>query len=169
LTPRGRNQAPVRSPRNNGRAMSTPESNWSERSPRNNGHAMPTPESNWSERSSRELAQAQFPVYGSGKSGSSDQPSGSPGRKVYSNANGSAHPSEKVVEFGHLLVEGSLPERSWQQNSGAALAQNSSGSLPSPGMLSPKPVLGTNQDRYGNITIHVNFYSALVDIYGTLF
>lgn len=171
LTARGRNQAPVRSPRNNGRVMSTLESNWSERSPRNNGHAMSTPESNWSERSSRELAQAQFPVYGSGKSASSDHASGSPGRKVYSNANGSTHPSERVVELsvGHLPVEGSLPERSWQQNSVSTLAQNSSGSLPPPGMQSPKPVVGMNQDRYGNIAIHVNFYPALVDIYGTLF
>ncbi|XP_059462586.1 uncharacterized protein LOC132191531 isoform X2 [Corylus avellana] len=171
LSARGRNQAPVRSPRNNGRAMSTPESSWSERSPRNNGHAMSTPESswsersprnnghamsthesNWSERSSRELAQAQFPVYGSGKSESSDHTSGSPGRKVYSNANGSTHPSERVVEFGsvgHLPVEGSLLEKSWQQSSGSALGQNSSGSLPPSGMQSPKPVLGMNQDRIG--------------------
>ncbi|KAK4582217.1 hypothetical protein RGQ29_025400 [Quercus rubra] len=131
LTPRGRNQAPVRSPRNNGRATSIPESSWSE-------------------RSSRELAQAQFPVYGGGKSGSSDHTSGSPGRKLYSNANGSMHPSERVVEFGsigHLPVEGSLPERSRQQNSGSAPAQNLSVSLLSPGIQSPKPVLGMNQDR----------------------
>jgi hypothetical protein len=191
LSARGRNQAPVRSPRNNGRAMSTPESNWSERSPRNNGHVMSTsesnwseksprnnghvmstPDSNWSERSSRELAQAQFPVYGSGKSGSSDHTSGSPGRKVYSNANGSTYPSERVVEFGsvgHQPVEGSLQERSWQQSSGSALAQNSSGSLPPPGMQSPKPLLGINQDRYGNIIIRVNFYLDLVEIFGTPF
>uniref|UniRef100_A0A7N2M5J4 Uncharacterized protein n=2 Tax=Quercus lobata TaxID=97700 RepID=A0A7N2M5J4_QUELO len=131
LTPRGRNQAPVRSPRNNGRATSIAESSWSE-------------------RSSRELAQAQFPVYGGGKSGSSDHTSGSPGRKLYSNANGSMHPSEGVVEFGsigHLPVEGSLPERSRQQNSGSAPAQNLSVSLLSPGIQSPKPVLGVNQDR----------------------
>ncbi|KAK9986273.1 hypothetical protein SO802_031224 [Lithocarpus litseifolius] len=131
LTPRGRNQAPVRSPRNNGRATSIPESCWSE-------------------RSSRELAQAQSPVYGGGKSGSSDHTSGSPGRKLYSNANGSMHPSERVVEFGsigHLPVEGSLPERSRQQNSGSAPAQNLSVSLLSPGIQSPKPVLGMNQDR----------------------
>ncbi|KAM3689997.1 hypothetical protein ACJW30_09G087600 [Castanea mollissima] len=131
LTPRGRNQAPVRSPRNNGRATSIPESYWSE-------------------RSSRELAQSQFPVYGGGKSGSSDHTSGSPGRKLYSNANGSMHPSERVVEFGsigHLPVEGSLPERSRQQNSGPGPAQNVSVSLLSPGIQSPKPVLGMNQDR----------------------
>jgi hypothetical protein len=186
LSARGRNQAPVRSPRNNGRAMptpesnwsersprnnghvmSTPESNWSERSPRNNGHVMSTPDSNWSERSSRELAQAQFPVYGIRKSGSSDHTSGSPGRKVYSNANGSTHPSERVVEFGsvgHQPVEGSL------QSSGSALAQNSSGSLtPPPGMQSPKPLLVINQDRYGNIIIRVSFYPDLVVIFGTLF
>ncbi|XP_065634888.1 uncharacterized protein LOC112004059 isoform X2 [Quercus suber] len=131
LTPRGRNQAPVRSPRNNGRATSIPESSWSE-------------------RSSRDLAQAQLPVYGGGKSGSSDHTSGSPGRKLYSNANGSMHPSERVVEFGsigHLPVEGSLPERSRQQNPGSAPAQNLSVSLLSPGIQSPKPVLGMNQDR----------------------
>ncbi|GMY25673.1 hypothetical protein FCV25MIE_20915 [Fagus crenata] len=131
LTTRGRSQAPVRSPRNNGRATPIPE---------------------WSERSSRELAQAQFPVYVSGKHGSSDHMSSSPGRKVYTNANGSMHPSEKVVEFGSVgsvPVEGSLPERSQQQNSGSALAQNSTVGLPSPGMQSPKPVLAMNQDRFG--------------------
>jgi hypothetical protein len=135
LTTRGRSQAPVRSPRNNGRA---------------------TPITEWSERSSRELAQAQFPVYGSGKHGSSDHMSSSPGRKVYTNANGSMHPSEKVVEFGSVgsvPVEGSLPERSQQQNSGSALAQNSTVGLPSPGMQSPKPVLAMNQDRYENNTV----------------
>ncbi|KAG2686166.1 hypothetical protein I3760_10G164800 [Carya illinoinensis] len=133
LTARGRNQAPARSPRNNGRAMSTPELNSSE-------------------RSSHELAQAQYPVHGSGKSGSVDHNSGSPGRKVYSDANGSLHPSERVAEVGsngQLPVEGSLLEKSWQQNPVSALAHNSSGNLPSPGMQSPKPVVGMTQDRIG--------------------
>lgn len=129
LTARGRNQAPVRSPRNNGRAMSIPESNWSE-------------------RSSRELAHEQFPVYGSGKSGSSDHTTGFYGRKGYSNGNGLSHPLERVVEIGssgRLQVDVSLPERNGQQNS--ALACNSSGSLPLPGIQTPKPVLAMNQDR----------------------
>lgn len=115
---------------------------------------MSTSELNWSERSRHELAQAQYPVHVSGKSGSIDHNSGSPGRKLYSNVNGSLHPSERVAEVGSngpLPVEASSLERSWQQNPGSALAQNSSVSLPSPGMQSPKPVLGMTQDRYGNI------------------
>ncbi|KAG6697884.1 hypothetical protein I3842_09G223600 [Carya illinoinensis] len=130
LTARGRNQAPVRSPRNNGRAILTPESNYSV-------------------RSNLELAQAQFPVYGSGKS---YHTSGSPGRKVYFTANGSLHPSERAVEFGlieNLPVDGSLLERSGQKNYDAVLAQNSSGSLPLPGMQSPKTVVDMNQERIG--------------------
>lgn len=128
LTARGRNQAPVRSPRNNGRAILTPESNYSV-------------------RSNLELAQAQFPVYGSGKS---YHTSGSPGRKVYFTANGSLHPSERAVEFGlieNLPVDGSLLERSGQKNYDAVIAQNSSGSLPLPGMQSPKTVVDMNQER----------------------
>ncbi|KAF5476390.1 hypothetical protein F2P56_008112 [Juglans regia] len=133
LTARGRNQAPVRSPRNNGGAILTPESNWSE-------------------RSNHELAQAQLPVYGSGKSLPSYHTSGSPGRNVYSTANGSLHPSERAVEFGlieNLPVDGSLLERSGQKNYGSVLAQDSSGSLPLPGMQSPKAVVDMNQERIG--------------------
>lgn len=124
------------------------------RSPRNNGHAMLTPESNWSERSNHELARAQFPVYGSRKSLPLYHTSGSPGRMVYSTVNGSLHPSERAVEIGligNLPVDGLMLERSGQKNYGPVLAQNPSGSIPLQlqAMQSPKAVVGMNQDRYG--------------------
>lgn len=130
LTSRGRNQAPVRSPRHSGRAV-TPH------------------ETNFLERSSRELSHAQFPVHqGNGKSGSLDShPSGSPVGRTYSNANGSLLPSEKVVEFGDRASESPLPENIREPNHGSFLPQNSSLSLSPGGAQRPKSMLSMNDDR----------------------
>ncbi|KAJ0088925.1 hypothetical protein Patl1_31518 [Pistacia atlantica] len=134
LTLRGRNQAPLRSPRSNGRVM------------------MPH-ESNFPERSSRELAPVQFNVHqGGGKSGLSDIcHSSSPEKKAQPNSNGSSHPSERTVEFGsvggHLSVGVTPLESSRQPNVASAHGQNSNVSLSSPKMQKSRPVMGNDQDR----------------------
>ncbi|XP_059644740.1 uncharacterized protein LOC132286427 isoform X2 [Cornus florida] len=117
-TPRGRNQAQVRSPRNNGRAV-TPM------------------EANLLERSNHEVPQAQFRVdQSAGKSGSSEiHQSVSLGAKVHSNVN------------GHIPLLAPLSESTRQPNPASSLAQASSQSLLSPGTQRPKPVLVMNQDR----------------------
>lgn len=138
LTSRGRNQAPVRSPRHSGRAV-TPH------------------ETNFLERSSRELSHAQFPVHqGNGKSGSLDShPSGSPVGRTYSNANGSLLPSEKVVEFGDQASESPLPENIREPNHGSFLPQNSSLSLSPGGAQRPKSMLSMNDDRVAVQAYHL--------------
>lgn len=133
MTPRGRNQAPVRSPRNNGRSVTL------------------ATENGFPERNSRDNAQAQvFVQKGSGKSGSSYDPSGSPQKKVNSNGNGEMHQQEPFVEFGsigHLTPEAPLLKGSWQTNSVSALIQDPGVGLASPGTEKLKPVLSTDKDR----------------------
>ncbi|KAK8571438.1 hypothetical protein V6N13_047127 [Hibiscus sabdariffa] len=100
LTPRGRNPALARSPRNNGCAITPPEPNSPERS--------------------RELAQIHTLNQGAGKSGS---------EKVLSpNANGSLHPADRLVEFGSIGASPLVPastESSKPHNPGSPNAQNS--------------------------------------------
>lgn len=142
MVTRGRNQAPVRSPRNNGHAMT------------------PNPENHMSERSSRDLSQVQMSLHkGGGKSVSSDSPSDSPRRKVHPHANGSMHPTEQVVEFGstgHAPSE--APGSGRHTNAGSSVGQNSSGSQGSPGMQWTKAELGPDENRYG---FHCGFYESL--------
>ncbi|KAH0995142.1 hypothetical protein GBA52_019006 [Prunus armeniaca] len=128
---RGRTQAPVRSPRNNGHAMT------------------PNPENHMSERSSRDLSQVQMSLHkGGGKSVSSDSPSGSPRRKVHPHTNGSMHPSEQVVEFGPTgNAPSEAPGSGRHTNAGSSVGQNSGGSHGSPGMQWTKAELGTDENR----------------------
>uniref|UniRef100_A0A5B6Z1Q5 Polymerase nucleotidyl transferase domain-containing protein n=1 Tax=Davidia involucrata TaxID=16924 RepID=A0A5B6Z1Q5_DAVIN len=141
LTSRGRNQAPVRSPRNNGRAV-TPV------------------DANLLEKSSRELSQAQFPVdQGGGKPGSSDiYQSGSPGALVLPNVNGLTLQSDGPEEFGlgrQVPIGSPLLESSRQPNPASSLTQSSSQGLPIPGIERLKPVLGMNQDR---VTVQSSYH-----------
>ncbi|TXG58955.1 hypothetical protein EZV62_016784 [Acer yangbiense] len=122
------------------------------RSPRNNGRVITSSEVNYPERSSREMAPGQFHVHrNGGKSGHSDlYQSGSPEKKAQPNANGSMHPSDKVVELGsiaHLSVRATSPESSRQPNMSSPVGQNSSASLSSPGTQKSKPLSGSEQDR----------------------
>lgn len=139
VTPRGRNQVPVRSPRNNGRVVTVGTEN------------------GLVERSSRDTAQAQISIHkGNGKSGSADDPSSSPRRKAHANANGSMHVPERFVEFGsmgHPPSEAPLLRGSWQTNSGLGPIQNSNASPGSPGTEKPNPVLSMDKDRYGKFNI----------------
>lgn len=135
-TARGKNQAPIRSPRNN-------------------GHIVTSQETNFPERNSHELSQAHLDYHqGARKSGSSDvRASGFSETKSFSNVNGSLHLSERVVEFGsigHLPLGGPSVESGGLLNPGSALAQNSDGSLLTPEMQRPKTALGVDQDRYDN-------------------
>ncbi|GAV77176.1 hypothetical protein CFOL_v3_20648 [Cephalotus follicularis] len=130
LTPRGRNQGPVRSPRNSTRVGVSPERFFSG-------------------RISRDLPQAQFTVHqNGGKSGSADlcRP-GSPESRAYPNANGSGDLSEMTAEFGsivHLPLATSSLESSRQLNPGSGFSENSASSSP---LGRPKPVLGMGQNR----------------------
>lgn len=142
MTTRGRNQAPVRSPRNNGHAM------------------IPPPENNFPDRSSRELSQAQMSLQkGGGKFGSPDSPTGSPQIKAYPNANGSIHPSDRNVEFGpveHVSLE--APPIVRQTDTGSSASQNSS-----VGQASTNSELSTDQDRYGIFIGFTSFYLPLAN------
>ncbi|KAL4310472.1 hypothetical protein GQ457_01G035670 [Hibiscus cannabinus] len=130
LTPRGRNPAPARTPRNNGRVITPPEPN----SP---------------ERRSCELAQIQTVNQG-GKSGSSElRHSGS--EKVLSpHANGSLYQPDRLVEFGSM---GGLPmvpasaESSKQHNPGSPDAQNLTASRQHLGNQRLKSAGSMDQDR----------------------
>lgn len=137
MTTRGRNQAPVKSPRNNGLAKKPP------------------PENNFSDRSSCEVSQAQMSLQkGGGKFGSPDSPTGSPQIKAYPNANGSMHPSDRNVEFGpveHVPLE--APPIGRQTDTGSSAGQNSS-----VGQASTNSELGTDQDRYGIIIGFTSLY-----------
>ncbi|XP_062094715.1 uncharacterized protein LOC133800703 [Humulus lupulus] len=142
MTPRGRNQVPVRSPRNNNRMVTVGT------------------ESGLLERSGRDTAQAQISTHKvNGKSVSADDLSGSPRRKVNTNnANGSMHPSERFVEFGsmgHPPPEAPLPRGSWQTNSGLSPVQNSDTSLNSPASDKLKPVLSMDKDRIAVKSYHL--------------
>lgn len=137
MTTRGRNQAPVRSPRNNGYAM------------------IPSPENNFPDRNSHDLSQAQMPLQkGGGKFGFPDSPTSSPRMKAYPNANGSIHPYDRVTEFGpveHVPLE--APPSGRQTNSGSSSSQNSS-----VGQASTNSELSTDQDRYRQIHWLTRFY-----------
>lgn len=133
MTPRGRNQAMLRSPRGgNGRFPL----------------AFPA-ENGFPERNVRDAAQPHFPVpNGPVKSGPSDEPCGSPQMKVDQIANGSMHSPEHFVEFGsivHLPPEPPLLRGSWQANLGSSVViQNTS---VSPVADKQKPVLSLDKDR----------------------
>ncbi|KAL3753427.1 hypothetical protein ACJRO7_000772 [Eucalyptus globulus] len=125
---RGRNHAPVRSPRSNGRTLTPPETNFSERS--------------------NEYSQTH------GKSWPSDLNNGSPIRKPYSTSNGSLQLCEGSVEFGsfgHQPPATPLPlslERSKQPISGSAPTSRTSASHSTPGAVTEWPsVNGLKQDR----------------------
>ncbi|XVE80759.1 hypothetical protein DITRI_Ditri15bG0006100 [Diplodiscus trichospermus] len=139
LAARGRNPAPARSPRNNGRAITSPETN----SP---------------ERSSHELAQVQSLNQGGGKPGSSDLCHSGSDKALYLNANGSMPQPDRVVEFGSI---GSLPlgpaptERSKQHNPGSPHAQNSSAYRPQSATQRPKSAAVVDQDRIPVQSFHL--------------
>lgn len=135
LTARGRNQAPVRSPRSNGRIVISQEKSLPERKSRDH-----------------ELSQAQFHINQSaGKFGYSDlHHTGSPESKLCSNVNSSTHLSERMVEFGsvgHPAYCVSSTEGGRQPNPDSAPAHNFSVSQATPGMQGPKSVSAINQDR----------------------
>ncbi|XVF65932.1 hypothetical protein PTKIN_Ptkin09bG0290700 [Pterospermum kingtungense] len=129
LTTRGRNSAPARSPRNN-------------------GHAITSPETNSPERSSREPAQVHSLNLGGGKTGSSDVRHSGSENALRPNANGSTHQPDRVVEFGSI---GPLPlgpastESSKEYNPASPLAQSSN--HPQLGMQRAKSSDGMDQDR----------------------
>lgn len=125
---RGRNHAPVRSPRSNGRPLTPLETNFSERS--------------------NESSQTH------GKSWSPDLNSGSPIRRPYSTSNGSLQPCEGSVEFGsfgHQPLATPLPlslERVSQPISVSAPPPRTSASHSTPGAATEWPsVNGLKQDR----------------------
>jgi len=125
---RGRNHAPVRSPRSNGRTLTPSETNFSERS--------------------NEFSQTH------GKSWPSDLNNGSPIRKPYSTSNGSLQLCEGSVEFGsfgHQPPATPLPlslERSKQPISGSAPTSRTSASHSTPGAVTEWPLVnGLKQDR----------------------
>ncbi|XWS35401.1 hypothetical protein CRYUN_Cryun21dG0123200 [Craigia yunnanensis] len=127
LIARGRNPAPARSPRNNGRAITSPETN----SP---------------ERSSREPAQVLSLNQGGGKSGSLDLRHSGSEKLLSPNANKSMH----QPEFGPIRPPPLGPastECSKQHNQGSPHAQNLSASHPQLGMQGPKSAVGMDQDR----------------------
>ncbi|KAA8517527.1 hypothetical protein F0562_017843 [Nyssa sinensis] len=130
---RGRNQAPVRSPRNNGRTV-TPM------------------EANLAVKSSHELSQAQLPLdQGGERCGSSDtHQSGSPGGRLQPIVNGLILQSNGLADFGsvgQLPMGAPLLESSRQPNHASSFNQSSSQSLLTPGVQRPKPLLGMNQER----------------------
>ncbi|GLU14900.1 hypothetical protein SLE2022_314410 [Rubroshorea leprosula] len=123
LPARGRNQAPVRSPHNNGCPITCRESN----SP---------------ERSSHELSQVYSIAHqGASRSGASDlRHSASADKMFYSNANGSMHHPDRVVEFrqvGHVPPATPTPDSSKQSNLGSPHAPNSSTVHSTPGTKRP--------------------------------
>ncbi|XP_022761407.1 uncharacterized protein LOC111307625 isoform X2 [Durio zibethinus] len=131
LTARGSNPAPVRSPRNNGNAITSPETN----SP---------------ERSSQDLAQVQLLNQGGGKSWSSDLCHSGFEKVLSPNANGTMPQADRVVEFGSigpLLLGSASTESSKQHNPGSPHAQNSISSHPQLGMQRPKSAVGMDQNR----------------------
>ncbi|XWS09496.1 hypothetical protein CRYUN_Cryun40dG0089500 [Craigia yunnanensis] len=133
LTARGRNPAPARSPRNNGCAITSPETN----SP---------------ERSSRELAQVHSLNQGGGKSGSSDLRHSGSEKALSPNANGSMHQPDRAVEFGSirplpLPLGPASTESSKQHDPGSPHGQNLSASHPQLGMQRQKSAVGMDQDR----------------------
>ncbi|XP_050383505.1 uncharacterized protein LOC126800227 [Argentina anserina] len=126
MTTRGRNQAPVRSPRNNGHAM------------------MPYPENIFSDRNNHDLSQTQMPLQkGGGKFVFPDSPTSSHRTKAYPNSNGSIHPSDQIVEFEpveHVPLD--APPSGRQTNLGSSSSQNSNVGQPSTNSDS-----STEQDR----------------------
>ncbi|XP_022733743.1 uncharacterized protein LOC111287433 [Durio zibethinus] len=131
LTSRGRNQAPARSPRNNGPSIKSPDTNSLE-------------------RSNHEIAQVQSSNQVGGKSGSLDLHHFGSEKVLSPNANGSVHQRDRVVEFGSKR---SLPfwpastESNKQHNPGSPRAQNLSASHPQLGMQRPKSAVGMDQNR----------------------
>ncbi|XVF84183.1 hypothetical protein PTKIN_Ptkin17bG0005200 [Pterospermum kingtungense] len=139
LAARGRNPAPARSPRNNGRSLKSPETN----SP---------------ERSSRELAQVQSLNQGGGKSGSLDLHHNGSEKVLSPNANGSMHQPDRLVEFVSVRPVPLGPastESSKQHYPGSPQTQNSSGSRPQLGMQRPKSAVGMDQDRVTVQSFHL--------------
>ncbi|GMJ01633.1 hypothetical protein like AT3G51620 [Hibiscus trionum] len=131
LTPRGRNPAPARSPRNNGRAITPPEPN----SP---------------ERRSCELAQIHTVNQGVGKSGSLELRHAGSEKVLSPSANGSLHQPDRLVEFGSIGVLPLVPasaESCKQHNPGSPDAQNSTASRQHLGNQRLKSAASMDQDR----------------------
>ncbi|KAL9425850.1 hypothetical protein AB3S75_032755 [Citrus x aurantiifolia] len=133
LNLRGRNQAPVRSPRSNGRVMTPPETNILE-------------------GSSREPSPAHIHVHQVGVKAGLSEPchSSSPEKKTQPNANGLVHPVDRVVEFGsvgHLYYGPPSLDSNRQPNTCSTIGQDSSVGLSSPRTPRSRPGLGTDQDR----------------------
>ncbi|XP_030541897.1 uncharacterized protein LOC115749291 isoform X2 [Rhodamnia argentea] len=133
---RGRNHAPVRSPRSNGRTLTPLETNFSERS--------------------NEFSQTH------GKSWPPDLNSGSPIRRPYSTSNGSLQPCEGSVEFGsfgHQQLATPLPlslERGRQPISVSAPPPRTSAGHSTPGAATEWPsVNGLKQDRISLQSYHL--------------
>ncbi|XP_012481362.1 uncharacterized protein LOC105796291 isoform X1 [Gossypium raimondii] len=125
LTARGRNPASARSPRNNGRAITSPEPN----SP---------------ERNNREVAQMHSVNQGVGKSGSSELRHSGSEKALSPNSNGSMHQPDRLVEFGSMRALPLVPtftETGKPHNPGSPNAQNSTG------MERLKSAASMDQDR----------------------
>lgn len=144
LNLRGRNQAPVRSPRSNGRVMTPPETNILE-------------------GSSHEPSPAHIHVHQVGVKAGLSEPchSSSPEKKTQPNANGLVHPVDRVVEFGsvgHLYYGPPSLDSNRQPNTCSTIGQDSSVGLSSPRTPRSRPGLGTDQDRYDNIMNFLFFF-----------
>lgn len=141
ITPRGRHQASVRSPRNNGRVM------------------MPPSENGFLNRSIYEASQSQSYVHrGRGKFGSADITCGSPGRKSSPHAtNGSIHLDEHLADFGPIS---DLPsnEPLFRRGTLPVQTQNSTLSIHSRGSETEgtEPSLVIDKDRYKNLFFFTN-------------
>lgn len=134
LSARGRNQVPVRSPRNNGRSLTPLET------------TVP-------EKSGQDLYQVPTVNHGGGMLTSS----GSPVRKAHHNGNGAMPRPDRAVEFGsfgHLQLEPPVPiDCSREPNPVSVLFQNSAAlNVSSPKMQKAKHPSITDQDRYEHFT-----------------
>ncbi|GLT32429.1 hypothetical protein SLA2020_070980 [Shorea laevis] len=120
LPARGRNQAPVRSPRNN-------------------GHPITYRETNSPERSSHEPSQV-YSIAHQGASRSGASHSASADKMFYPNANGSMHHPDRVAEFRpvvHVPPVAPTPDSSKQSNLGSPHTSNSSTVRSTPGTKRP--------------------------------
>ncbi|XP_022721907.1 uncharacterized protein LOC111279218 isoform X2 [Durio zibethinus] len=122
----------------------------SARSPRNNGRAITSPDMKSPERSSCELPKVQSLNQGGGKSGSSDLHHSFSEKALYPNVNGSMHQQDRDVEFGSirpLPLGPASTESSKQHNPGSPRAQNLTASHPQLGMQRPKSAVVMDRDR----------------------
>ncbi|XP_057486675.1 uncharacterized protein LOC130772804 isoform X1 [Actinidia eriantha] len=130
-TGRGKNQGPVRSPRNNGRTLPPMEANLLD--------------------STHEHSQLQFSDQVNGKSGPSVfYESGFSGVNIRPDVNGLLLQSEGAAEFGsggHVPIGASLPENHVHLNHASLFAQTSTQGLPMASIRKSEPVLEMKQNR----------------------